>query len=178
MADDFDINIPFDDLKMFADFMQLTDRFKHLVRSANVELDIHQSGVLLPLIDQFNCDFMRTVLCIRLASLATTQPWQVLHLACKHDDLDMARTAISNLTTSAMRKPSADGTIDTTMWTQLSMLTGSWQLEFLRLYITGIRLTYGSHVGGLNDKFAIWGKDFDPKKYQEAEGVDGKRKRI
>jgi hypothetical protein len=90
MDDDFDIDIPFDDLKMFADFMQLTDRFKHLVRSANVELDIHQSGVLLPLIDQFDCDFMRTVLCIRLASLAKIQPWQVLHLACKHDDLDMA----------------------------------------------------------------------------------------
>jgi hypothetical protein len=59
MDDDFDFDIPFDDLMMFADFMQLTDRFKLLVRSANVELDIGQAGVLLPLIDKFDGEFMR-----------------------------------------------------------------------------------------------------------------------
>jgi hypothetical protein len=115
---------------------------------------------------------------IKLASLAKTQPWEVLHLACKHDDLDMAREAISNLTSSSIYKYSAEAEIDTTIWTQLSILTGAWQLEFLRLYVPGIQNSYGRPTGSLNDDFAEWAKEFDPKKYQEVDGVDGKRKRI
>jgi hypothetical protein len=39
-------------------------------------------------------------------------------------------------------------------------------LEFLRLYVPGIQTpTYGRPTGSLNDDFAAWAKDFDPKKY-------------
>jgi hypothetical protein len=177
--EDIDIDIPIKDLALFADFMQITDQFKRFVRSANLELDVHQVAILLPLIDKFDCEFMRAILMIKIASLAKTQPWEILHLACKHDDLDMARTAISNLTTSSICTYSAESKIDTTIWTQLSTLSGAWQLEFLRLYVPGIQTpTYGRPTGSLNDDFAAWAKDFDPKKYQEADGVDGKRKRI
>lgn len=171
MDDDFDIDIPLDDLKIFADFMQLTDRFKHLVRSANVELDLHQIGVLLPLIEELDCQFMRVVLKKRLANLAKTKPWEVLHFACEQDDLDMARTAISNLTTALIHKPAAAKPTDKNIWTKLSPLPWRWQLEFVRLYMHGTQNSgYGSAVGSLNENFAVWAKDFDPKKYEEGEG--------
>jgi hypothetical protein len=159
--------------------MQLTDQFKDFVRSANLELDINQAGILLPLIDKFDCELMRVVLKIRLASLAKTQPWEVLHLACEQDDLDMARTAICDLTTALIHKPSTTTPIDKNIWTKLSPLTRSWQLEFVQLYMIGTQTCcYGSAVGSLNDKFALWAKEFDPDKHQEVDGVDGKRKRI
>jgi len=165
MDEDIDIDIPIKDLALLADFMQISDRFKHFVRSANLELDVDQAAVLLPLIDKFDCDFMRAILMIRLASLAKTQPWEVLHLTCKQDDLDMAREAISNLTNSSIHKPLTKTLIDTTIWTQLSMLSEAWQLEFLRLCFTGTHgLTYSTPTGNLNDNFAVWAKDFNPKK--------------
>jgi hypothetical protein len=159
--------------------MQLTDQFKDFVRSANLELDIHQAGILLPLIDKFDCELMRVVLKIRLASLAKAQPWEVLHLACEQDDLDMARTAISNLTTALIHKSSNTTSIDKNIWTKLEPLTEPWRMEFFRLYMSGTQISaYGLVVGCLNDKFAVWAKEFDPDKHQELDGVDGKRKRI
>jgi hypothetical protein len=159
--------------------MQLTDQFRDFVRSANLELDIHQAGILLPLIDKFDCELMRVVLKIRLASLAKTQPWEVLHLACHQNDLDMARTAISSLTTALIHKPSNTTLVDKNIWTKLGPLTGPWRMEFFRLYMSGTQISaYGLVVGCLNDKFAVWAEEFDPDKHQEVEVVDGKRKRI
>jgi len=48
----------------------------------------------------------------------------------------------------------------------------------MRLYVPGISNAYGRPTGSLNDDFAEWAKEFDPKKYQEVDGVDGTRKRI
>ena len=117
--EDIDIDIPIKDLKLFADFMVLIDHFKRFIRSANLELDVHEAGILLPLIDKFDSDLMRAVLKSRLASLAKTQPWEVLHLACQQDDLDLARTAISNLTSALIHKASTITPIDKNIWTKL-----------------------------------------------------------
>jgi len=117
--EDIDIDIPMEDLTLFADFMVLIDQFKPFVRSVNLRLDVHEAGILLPLIDKFDCEAMRAVLKKKLASLAKTQPWEVLHLACQQDDLDLARTAISNLTSALIHKASTITPIDKNIWTKL-----------------------------------------------------------
>lgn len=178
--EDIDIDTSTNDLKLFGDLMQQIVRFRRFVKAANLEVTLEQAGVLLTLIDKYDCPSMRLILRQKIAHLAKRKPWEVLHLANDQQDLDMGRTAISHLS-DALIHPTLTPSREVTLWDNLGKLSGAWQLEFLRLYMPATRLYWTKDKlalsGDLNSDFGTWANDFDPKKYQQADGT-GKRKRI
>lgn len=114
---------------------------------------------------------MRNILRQTVTQKSRTVPWEVLVLACNRNDLDMARVAISNLNEELIHDSKQPGS-QRGFWDKLSKLSGSWQLEFLRLWMP--RTTqhqtsrpYQSNVlhtsGELDMNFDTWAKKFDPK---------------
>lgn len=175
MDEEIDIDLSFADLTLFADLLQFTVRFSRFGLSSYLQVTLEQAGLLLMLADQYDCPRMRDILRQTVAQISQNKPWEVLVLACDQDDVDLARTAISNLSAKLIHDPTKAGG-QTALWDNLSKLCGGWQLEFLRLYVPMTRqypqenqYQYGGQLpvtaGQLNMDFATWAKNFDPKEW-------------
>jgi hypothetical protein len=127
LEEEIDIDASSADMILFADLLQFTVRFSRFGLNNHLQVTLEQAGVLLSLADMYDCAAMRRILQRTVAQKSTHMPWQVLALACDQDDVNLARTAISNLSENsstmphrmAIRPPSG-----TTC--QNSMLYGSW----------------------------------------------------
>jgi hypothetical protein len=171
-----EIDLSTKDLQLFFDFMQLTARFHSLVRHHGLAVDFEQARILLPLIDQYDCEVMRSFLKSKLASLALFNPWELLHLACDHDDLKLGRTAIAYIVPRRLydfvgSDRSTDG------WISLSKLSPAWQSEFLRLLMPGPRTHNTVLLMELDPECRVWAEKFSPKTHQDVVDGCGKRKR-
>lgn len=164
-------------LKLFLDFMQLTARYQSLISAHGLDIDIEQARILLPLIDKYDCEAMRSLLKAKLNSMAWQEPWEVLYIACDEGDLELGREAITNLYPHRLH-PTDGPARNVTLWRNLSKLSGAWQLEFLRLFMPATRLDASALVGELNTNVASWAKLFNPKKHEVVGNGGGKRKRI
>ena len=185
LEEEIDIDASTADMILFADLLQFTVRFSRFGMSKHLQVTLDQAAVLLSLADMYDCPAMRNILRQTVAQKSTHMPWRVLALACKQDDVDLARTAISNLSEKVIHDATQAGN-QTTLWNNLSTLSPIWQLEFLRLYmpstrrfefnngrnpyqpLTGAYNASPSRVigGQLDGDFATWAKLFDPKRYE------------
>jgi hypothetical protein len=171
-----DLDLSTKNLKLFLDFMQVTARYESLISAHGLNIGIGKPRILLPLIDKYDCEAMRSLLKAKLNAVAWQEPWEVLYIACEEGDLELGREAISNLYPHRLHTLSSPNR-DITLWSNLSKLSGAWQLEFLRLFMPAIRKDGSALVGELNADVATWAKLFNPKKYEDdATGVR-KRKR-
>jgi len=171
-----DLDLSTKNLRLFLDFMRLTTRYESLISANGLNIDIAKARILLPLIDQYDCQAMRSLLKDKLNAVAWQEPWEVLCIACEEDDSELGREAITNLYPHRLHTLSSPKR-DITLWSNLSNLSGAWQLEFLRLFMPAIRRDGSALVGEINADVATWAKLFNPKKYDEnATGVR-KRKR-
>jgi hypothetical protein len=171
-----DIDLSTKHLELFFDFMQLTARFQSLVRHHGLAVDFEQARILLPLIDQYDCEVMRSFLESKLASLALFNPWELLHLACDQDDLKLARTAIEHIVPRRLYD-FVGSDRSTAGWTSLSKLSAAWQSEFLRLLIPGPRTHNTILLMELDPDCRSWAENFSPDTHQEVANGIGKRKR-
>jgi hypothetical protein len=71
--------------------MHLTARFPGLFHPLGFNIEIPQARILLHLIEQFDCVAMGLSLRRKLFSFAFDQPWELLHLACDCDDIELGR---------------------------------------------------------------------------------------
>ena len=150
-----DIDLSTKHLELFFDFMQLSAKFQSLIRHRGLDVDFDQARILLPLIDQYDCEGMRSILKSKLASLALFQPWELLHLACDQDDLKLARTAIAHL--GKRRLYDFVGSDRSTAgWISLSKLSAAWRIEFLRLLRPGPRTHNTILLMELNSECRDW----------------------
>ena len=172
-----DIDLSTKDLQLFLGFMQVTARFKFLVRSFSFNNNLEQARLLLSLIDQYECERMRSALYNQLASIAMGHPWEVLQIACKENNLELGRRAICYL--FAERLYDFVGSDRTTAgWIGLSKLSDTWKTEFLRLLLPGSQKHDTILLMELDSYAYIWCDKFDPEGYQEEVDVNGKRKRV
>jgi len=178
LEEEIDIDASSADMILFADLLQFTVRFSRFGLHNHLQVTLEQAGVRLSLADMYDCPAMRNILQQTVAQKSTHMPWQVLALACDQDDVNLARTAISNLSNKFIHDAKQNGD-QTVLWDNLSKTNAAWQLEFLRLYMPSTRRfecneynPYGgvskSNVlaGQLDGNFATWGKLFDPKRYE------------
>jgi hypothetical protein len=183
LEEEIDIDASSADMILFADLLQFTVRFSRFGLNNHLQVTLEQAGVLLSLADMYDCAAMRRILQRTVAQKSTHMPWQVLALACDQDDVNLARTAISNLSEKFIHDATQNGN-QTSLWDNLSKLNAIWQLEFLRLYMPSTRRhelskPHGSphnpyapgvqsHVlgGQLDGNFATWAKLFDPTRYE------------
>ena len=178
LEEEIDIDASSADMILFADLLQFTVRFSRFGLNNHLQVNLEQAGVLLSLADMYDCPAMRNILQQTVAQKSTHMPWQVLVLACNQDDVNLARTAISNLSDKFIHDAERNGD-QTALWGNLSKLNASWQLKFLRLYMPSTRRfecneynPYGGVskstvlAGQLDGTFAAWGKLFDPKRYE------------
>jgi hypothetical protein len=157
--------------------MQVTARFKFLIRSFSFDIDLEQARFLLSLIDQYECERMRFALYDQLVSLASDHPWEVLQIACKKDDLELGRRAIWYLFPHRLID-FVGSDRSTTGWTELSKLSDSWKAEFLRLLLPGSQKHDTILLMELDSYAYLWCDKFDPEGYQEESDMNGKRKRV
>jgi hypothetical protein len=182
MDEELDIEASTPDLILFGKFLTFAVQFRPFVQATSLQISLEQAGVLLPLANRYECLHLRTIVRQRIASWAKTWPWEVLTLASSLDDVDMGRTAISNLTEDSVHK-AKEGDSDKTVFDNIRQLSGPWQLEFLRLFFRSTtrqsrNSTIGHNVvGNLDMAFDIWYKNFNPARYEETD-LNGKRKRI
>jgi len=182
MDEELDIEASTPDLNLFAKFLTFSVQFRSLVQATSLQISLEQAGILLPLADRYECFDLRTILRQRVAFLAKTKPWEVLVLASKQNDVDMGRTAISNLTEKLVHDANEEDS-DRSVMGNIAKLDGPWQLEFLRLFFKSTRRRSSDSengyaiVGDLNMKFDTWYKHFNPARYEEG-AVNGKRKRV
>jgi hypothetical protein len=182
MDEELDIEASTPDLNLFAKFLTFAVQFRSFVQATSLQISLEQAGILLPLADRYECFDLRTILRQRVAFLAKTKPWEVLVLASKQNDVDMGRTAISNLTEKLVHDANEEDS-DRSAMGNIAKLDGPWQLEFLRLFFKSTRRRPSDTdngyaiVGDLNMKFDTWCKHFDPARYEEG-AVNGKRKRL
>ena len=172
-----DIDLSTNHLALFFNFMQLTAKFQSFVPYYGLAVDFDQARILLPLIDQYDCEAMRSFLKSRLASLAVFHLWELLHLACDHDDLKLGRTAIEHLYPQRLYD-FVGSDRSTAGWIGLSKLSVAWQTEFLRLLMPGPRTHKTILLMELNSECRDWADKFTPKTSQEAAAENGKRKRV
>lgn len=172
-----DIDLSTKDLQLFFGFMQVTARFKFLIRSFSYEIDIGQARFLLSLIDQYECQRMRSALYGQLACLASRHPWEILQIACDKDNLDLGRKAISHLHPNRLYD-FVGSDRSTTGWTELSKLSDSWKAEFLRLLLPGPERHDTILLMDLDPYSYRWSRQSDPEGYQNKDGISGKRKRV
>jgi hypothetical protein len=178
LEEEIDIDASSADMILFADVLQFTVRFSRFGLHNHLQVTLEQAGILLSLADMYDCPDMRNILQQTVAQMSKIMPWQVLALACDQDDVNLARTAISNLSDKFIHDNTRGGN-QTTLWDNLSKLNAAWQLEFLRLYMASTRRfecneynAYGgvskSNVlgGQLDGDFATWAKLFDPTRYE------------
>jgi hypothetical protein len=182
MDEELDIEASTPDLILFAKFLTFAVQFRSFVQATSLQISLEQAGILLPLADRYECFDLRTILRQRVAFLAKTKPWEVLVLASKQNDVDMGRTAISNLTEKLVHDANEEDS-DRSVMANIAKLDGPWQLEFLRLFFKSTRRRSSDSDGGyaivgdLNMKFDFWCKYFNPARYEEG-AVTGKRKRV
>jgi len=157
--------------------MQLIAKFQSFVPFYGLAVDFDQARILLHLIDQYECEAMRSFLKSRLAARALLNPWELLHLACDHDDLELGRTAIENLYPRRLYD-FVGSDRSTAGWIGLSKLTVAWQSEFLRLLMPGPRTHKTISLKELNSDCRDWANKFTPKTSQEVAAGNGKRKRV
>jgi len=168
LDEEIDIEVPSADLTLFADLLHFTVRFSRFGLNNHLQVSLAQAAVLLQLADKFDCPSMRNILRQTVTQKSRTVPWEVLVLACNRNDLDMARVAISNLSEKLLHDNTKQGS-QRIFWDNLSKLRGSWQLEFLRLWIPSTarfqpKSSYhDATMGELNMNFATWAGEFDPK---------------
>jgi hypothetical protein len=134
-----DIDLATSHLQLFFDFMQLTARFNRFVRSIGFETNVEEAHILLPLIRRFDCELMRSSLNCTLIRIAWHQPWEILHFACDHDDVELGRAAISEFYYGHFF-PFIGSDRSTVGWTNLKKLSQAWQSEFLRLLLRGSKI--------------------------------------
>lgn len=183
LEEEIDIDASTADMILFADLLQFTVRFSRFGLPNHLQVTLEQAGILLSLSDMYDCPAMRDILRQTVAQQSTHMPWQVLALACNQDDVNLARTAISNLSAKFIHDTTQSG-VQTTLWDNLSNLSPIWQLEFLRLYMPSTRRfevdrpynpgQTGKHNASplhviaeqLDGNFATWATLFDPKRYE------------
>jgi hypothetical protein len=165
------------DLQLFLDYMHLTARFPGLIHPLGFNIEIAQARILLPLIEQFDCVAMGLFLRRKLFSSAFDQPWELLHLACDCDDIELGRKAIRGLSPRRLQDFAGSNRY-TTGWTSLSKLSDSWRSEFLRLLMPGSRMVDFISIEDLDTNTRIWSKTFNPVRYTQDVDADGKRKRV
>lgn len=172
-----DIDLSTKDLQLFFGFMQVTARFKFLIRPHSFDIDIDQARFLLSLINQYECDTIRSALYEHLALIAWDCPWEVLLIACQEDQLDLGRTALSYLWPERLcdfigSDRSTEG------WMGLSKLSDVWQAEFWRIVMPGSKRQDTILLMELDPENHDWSRKFNPDGYQEESDVNGKRKRV
>ena len=169
--EEFDIDASTADLNLFADLLHITVRFSAWTQPADFEISLEEADILLPLADMYDCPAMLTILQERVASLAISNPWEVLVLACNQNDVTMGQTAISNLSDQYIHEGAGVG-YSRALWGNISKLSSAWQLEFLRLYmISTRRINSGSLiVGHFDGNFSVWARQFNPEKYERHDG--------
>jgi hypothetical protein len=172
-----DIDLSTKDLQLFFGFMQINARFKFLIHSCPYVMDLDQARFLLSLIDQYECERMRSALYDQLRCLAMSHPWEVLHIACKKNNLELGRSAIFNLFADRLYD-FVGSDRSTAGWTGLSKLSDSWKAEFLRLLLPGSQKHDTILLMELDSHAYLWCDKFDPEGYQEESDVNGKRKRL
>jgi hypothetical protein len=171
-----DIDLSTKDLQLFLGFMQVTARFKFLIRSFSFDIDLDQARFLLSLIDQYECERMRSALYDQLVSLAGQHPWEVLQIACNKDNLELGRSAIRQLWYRLYDFVGSDR--GTAGWIGLSKLSDSWKAELLRLLLPGPDRHDTILLMELDSETFHWFEKFNPGGYQEESDVNGKRKRV
>jgi hypothetical protein len=132
-----DIDLSTKDLQLFFGYMQAIARFQFLMSPFFYEIKIDQVRFLLSLIDQYECEAMRSALYLRLRCLADQHPWEILHIACNKDNLELGRYTIRSLWYRLYDFVGSDR--GTAGWIGLSKLSDSWKAEFLRLLLPGPR---------------------------------------
>jgi len=172
-----DIDLSTKDLQLFLGFMQVTARFKFLVRSFSFNINLEQARLLLSLIDQYECERMLSALYDQLVSIAWQHPWGVLQIACKKDNLELGRRAITYLFPRRLYD-FVGSDRSTKGWTELSKLSDSWKAEFLRLLLPGPERHDTILLMEIDSESYDWSVNFNPGGYQEERDENGKRKRV
>jgi hypothetical protein len=126
MDEELDIEAFTPDLNLFAKFLTFAVQFRSFVQATSLQISLEQAGILLPLADRYECFDLRTILRQRVAFLAQTKPWEVLVLASKQNDVDMGRTAISNLTERLVPDANEEDS-DRSVMGNIAKLDGPWQ---------------------------------------------------
>jgi hypothetical protein len=171
-----DIDLSTKDLQLFFGYMQAIARFQFLMRPFFYEIGIDQARFLLSLIDQYECEAMRSALYERLRCLADQHPWEILHIACNKDNLELGRYAIRSLWFRLYDFVGSDR--KTPGWIGLSKLSDSWKAEFLRLLLPGPERHDTILLMELDSETFHWSEKFNPGGYQEESDMNGKRKRV
>jgi hypothetical protein len=140
------------------------------------EIEIDQARFLLSLIDQYECEPMRSALYERLHCLASRHPWEVLHIACNKDNLELGRSAIRSLWYDLYDFVGSDR--ETAGWIGLSSLSDSWREEFLRLLLSGPERHDTILLMEIDSDCYEWSDKFTPAGYQEGSESNGKRRRL
>jgi len=171
-----DIDVSTKDLQLFFGYMQAIARFQFLMCPFFYEIDIDQARFLLSLIDQYECEAMRSALYERLRCLADRHSWEILQIACKKDNLQLGRRAIRGLWGKLYDFVGSDRS--TKGWTEVSKLSDSWKAEFLRLLLPGPERHDTILLMEIDADSYDWSVNFNPGGYQEERDVNGKRKRV
>jgi len=171
-----DIDLSTKDLQLFLGFMQVTARFQFMLHPFSYAIGLDQARMLLSLIDQYECEAMRSALYDRLSCLGSRHPWEILQIACSKDNLALGRDAICKLWYNLYDFVGSDR--ETAGWIGLSKLSDSWKAEFLRLLLPGLRGHDTILLMEIDSDTYGWSKKFNPEGYQEERDVNGKRKRL
>jgi hypothetical protein len=65
-----DLDLSTKNLKLFLDFMQVTARYESLISAHGLNIGIGKPRILLPLIDKYDCEAMRSLLKAKLNAVA------------------------------------------------------------------------------------------------------------
>lgn len=176
LGEEIHIDESSNDLQLLLEVMQMTSRFPRFAEALYPRISIAEFISLRSLIDKYDCETIRSDIKTFLPIFAEVYPWDILYLACDEDDIAMGRLAISKLNETKLGLTNSANQ-DSTIWTKLSKLSAPWQLEIIRLFMPGIRMTASTLNGELDMDFNTWAQKFEPKKYQEVVVHSEKRKR-
>lgn len=155
-AEIIELDIPSSQIRLFVDVLQLGQYDKYITADS-LKLSAADIRCLIPLTDRFDCPTMRKMLDERVQNIAVQDPWTVIKLASRLDDVLLGKTAIVHLKADDFRGDRSleyDGA--SAVSTALLVASMPLMLHKQRVPVTHISYTqvrmYGHNTGRLRKR--------------------------